>query len=142
MPHDVRRNAKQANYLSAIAWVIIQLLQIISSSPAALTSAPRRFNASRPFDCIFFEVLTPIMGRQVLLYLSHFFKRVQELLTSTGRDDAEDSFSPLAILAVVVLSLYIAGGLGIFAKTHYWDHLTEAQKTVVIQSMAATEQTL
>lgn len=82
------------------------------------------------------------MGRQVLLYLTHFFKRLQDIFMSPAQDDAESGTSPLAVLAIVVLCMYIAGGLGFFAKTHYWDHLTDAQKAVVIQSMAATEQTL
>jgi hypothetical protein len=82
------------------------------------------------------------MGRQVLLYLTHFFKRIQDIFTSTTRDDAEPGTSPLAILTIVVLCMYIAGGLGLYVKTQYWDHLTDAQKTVVLESMAATEQTL
>lgn len=82
------------------------------------------------------------MGRQVLLYLTHFFKRMQELFTSSAQDETDDSTSPLAVVAIVVLCLYIAGGLGVFVKHHYWDHLTKAQKTVVLQSMASTEQTL
>ena len=83
------------------------------------------------------------MGGQVLLYLTHFFKRIQDLFTSSATaDDAESGMSPLAILTIVVLCLYIAGGLGMYVKTQYWDHLTDAQKTVVLQSMAATEQTL
>lgn len=82
------------------------------------------------------------MGRQVLLYLTHFFKRIQDIFTSSAQDDAEGGTSPLAVLTIVVLGLYIAGGLGLYAKHHYWDHLSEAQKAVVIQSMAATEQAL
>ncbi|WP_426198918.1 hypothetical protein [Pseudomonas sp. DC3200b2] len=82
------------------------------------------------------------MGRQVLLYLTHFFKRLQDAFTASERDEAQTGTSPLAILAIVALSLYIAGGLGLFVKSHYWDHLTEAQKTVVIASMASTDQML
>ena len=82
------------------------------------------------------------MGRQVLLYLTHFFKRIQDIFTSSAQEDTPRETSPLAVLIIVALALYIAGGLGLYAKTHYWDHLSEAQKTVVIQSMAATNQTL
>jgi len=82
------------------------------------------------------------MGRQVLLYLTHFFKRLQDIFMSPAQDDAEGGTSPLAVLTIVVLCMYIAGSLGFFVKTQYWDHLTEAQKAVVIESMASTEQTL
>lgn len=82
------------------------------------------------------------MGRQVLLYLTHFFKRLQDIFMSPAQDEAERGTSPLAVLTIVVLCMYIAGGLGFYVKTHYWDHLTEAQKAVVIESMASTEQTL
>ncbi|WP_263263783.1 hypothetical protein [Pseudomonas sp. RIT-PI-S] len=82
------------------------------------------------------------MGRQVLLYLTHFFKRIQDIFLSPAQEDAEAGSSPLAVLTILVLCLYIAGGLGFYVKTHYWDRLTDAQKTVVIESMAANDQAL
>lgn len=82
------------------------------------------------------------MGRQVLLYLTHFFKRLQEAFTVSARDDGDEGASPLAVMIIVALCLYIAGGLGVYAKHHYWDHLTDAEKAVMVQSMAAAEQTL
>jgi hypothetical protein len=82
------------------------------------------------------------MGRQVLLYLTHFFKRMHDIFMSPARDDAEAGTSPLAVLIMVALGMYIAGGLGLYAKNHYWDHLSEEQKALVIQSMAACDQVL
>lgn len=138
MSHHVRRNAKQPNYLGTSSWVIIQ-----PSRPPLVGPCDQGIGYSRGRIFNHFqEVRTTTMGRQVLLYLTHFFKRLQDAFTPSVRDDAEDGASPLAVMIIVALCLYIAGGLGVYAKHHYWDHLTDAQKTVMIQSMAAAEQTL
>jgi len=40
------------------------------------------------------------------------------------------------------LSFYILGSLGFYAKVHIWDALSEDQKSMVIESMAANQQML
>lgn len=83
------------------------------------------------------------MGRQVLLYLSHFFKRVIDSITPQARDeDEQEGFSLVALFMIIGLSIYIAGGLGYFAKAHLWDSLTEQQKGVVVQAMMTNDQML
>ncbi|MFF7706729.1 hypothetical protein [Pseudomonas sp. NPDC007930] len=84
------------------------------------------------------------MGRQVLLYLSHFFKRIMESITpqARGYDEEQEGFSLASWVMIVGLALYIAGGLGFYAKTHLWDQLTEQQKGIVVQAMMTNDQML
>ncbi|PVZ20139.1 MULTISPECIES: hypothetical protein [unclassified Pseudomonas] len=84
------------------------------------------------------------MGRQVLMYLSHAVKRIVEGFTPQARDDAHETqrTSLASVLMIVGLSLYIAGGLGYYAKAHLWDVLTEQQKAIVVQAMMTNDQML
>ncbi|MBD1551681.1 hypothetical protein [Pseudomonas typographi] len=86
------------------------------------------------------------MGRQVLLYLSHVVKRIIDSVTPQARatrdEEEHEGFSLASLVMVIGLSLYIAGGLGFYAKTHLWDTLTEQQKGIVMQAMMSNDQML
>ncbi|WP_213881450.1 hypothetical protein [Pseudomonas sp. dw_358] len=91
--------------------------------------------------------------RLVLMLLSQAFKRVSagiasmrresDVLAQTDRvDDEAEGFSKSAIMVIAALALYIAGGLGYYAKVHVWDGLTPQQKDFVIHSMMVDQQVL
>lgn len=91
--------------------------------------------------------------RLVLMLLSQAFKRVSAGIASMRResdvlaqsdriDDQDEGFSKSAIMVIAALALYIAGGLGYYAKAHVWDGLTPQQKDFVIHSMMVDQQVL
>lgn len=94
------------------------------------------------------------MLRLVLLLLSYCYKRATTSLASMRDQRIGDGYSRyeeneeggrwslLTLLTIAVLSLYILGSLGFYAKVHVWDTLSEAQKSMVIESMAANQQML
>ncbi|WPO98316.1 hypothetical protein SFA35_16900 [Pseudomonas sp. HR96] len=91
--------------------------------------------------------------RLVLMLLSQAFKRVSAGIASIRRDSAvltqndnavddTDGFSKSAVMIIAALALYIAGGLGYYAKVHIWDGLTPQQKDFVVHSMMVDQQVL
>lgn len=94
------------------------------------------------------------MLRLVMLVLFHFYKRFASGLASLRGVRTQDSYesfgatpentrwSALTILTIAVLSFYILGGLGFYAKVHIWDTLTQDQKDFIVQTMLADQQML
>ena len=91
--------------------------------------------------------------RLVLMLITQAFKRVSAGIASFRRDtavltqtdrtvDEAEGFSKSAIMIIAALCLYIAGGLGFYAKAHVWDGLTPQQKDFVIHSMMVDQQVL
>lgn len=94
------------------------------------------------------------MLRLLLLLLSYCYKRVTTSLASMRDQRIDNGYSTfeevdeggrcswLTLLTIAVLSFYILGSLGFYAKVHIWDALSEDQKSMVIESMAANQQML
>ncbi|WP_296252703.1 hypothetical protein [Pseudomonas sp. UBA4194] len=94
------------------------------------------------------------MLRLFLLVLFHVYKRCAAGLASIRGERADEGYarydeaeeggrwSALTILTITVLSFYILGSLGFYAKVHIWDTLTEDQKAFIVQSMLVDQQML
>jgi hypothetical protein len=91
--------------------------------------------------------------RMILMLLAQAFKRVTAQIASFCRgsavlgqedrlDGQEEGFSKSAIMIIAALVIYIVGGLGLYAKVHVWDGLTDQQKDFVVQSMIVEQQVL
>lgn len=87
--------------------------------------------------------------------LGQLFQWIKRLSTGTSAENDESysqSFSHeerdvgrwtfMSVFIVFTLSLYVAAGLGYYAKVHVWDGMSDAQKEAVAKAMVVDTQYL